>query len=290
LKQGMLGQKIKALRLKKGMTQTALAGETITRNMLSQIENGSAQPSVATITELAEKLEAPMEYFFSEIDDIDVFRKISAIDRIRKAYSAEDYGRCIYRLDRLGVSDEETEYLYATAFFGKATDFYREGRLKAAQEHFEQALVHAKKTPYIRDGFLHAAHRYLEAIRFIRDKEEITEAQEFSQDVINYRADLDYVAALTQVSGAAFSTESGTPYDRHLSIHERMQGQISSDEAAALMKELRGILDGLDAKRYAVLRYYALCDLEALAQRTEDYKCAYECASERLAISEKMNT
>ena len=72
-----IGEKVREYRLKKGMTQTALAGETITRNMLSQIENGSAQPSVATITELAEKLEAPMEYFFSEIDDIDVFRKIS---------------------------------------------------------------------------------------------------------------------------------------------------------------------------------------------------------------------
>ena len=67
MKQLSLGKKIKNLRLKKGMTQAELAGETITRNMLSQIENEMAQPSVNTILELSEKLETPAEYFFSEI-------------------------------------------------------------------------------------------------------------------------------------------------------------------------------------------------------------------------------
>ena len=64
MKQLSLGKKIKNLRLQKGMTQADLAGETITRNMLSQIENDAAQPSVNTILELSDKLETPAEYFF----------------------------------------------------------------------------------------------------------------------------------------------------------------------------------------------------------------------------------
>lgn len=287
MKQINLGKKIRALRLKKGMTQSVLAGETITRNMLSQIENGSAQPSVSTIVELSEKLEAPTEYFFSEIDDIDVFRKLGAIDRIRKAYAAGDYGKCIYRLDHLGVSDEETEYLYATSFFGKAVGLYREGRLKAAWDHFEKALLHAEKTSYIGEDFDYAARRYISAIRFVRDKEEISAVYEFSEDVRNYRADIDYVITLASARGGSCGAKGETPYDKHLAIHGKM-GEEHAD-AAALMEELRGLLDGLDEKRYAVLRYYALCDLETLAQKTGDYKCAYECASARLTISEKMN-
>ena len=40
-----LGEKIKNLRISKNITQSALSGAKITRNMLSQIENGKAMPS-----------------------------------------------------------------------------------------------------------------------------------------------------------------------------------------------------------------------------------------------------
>ena len=44
-----LGQRIKAVRLEKGLSQRQLCGSMITRNMLSQIENGSARPSMDTL-------------------------------------------------------------------------------------------------------------------------------------------------------------------------------------------------------------------------------------------------
>ena len=84
LKDDMLGKKIKTLRLERKMTQAELAGETITRNMLSQIENGVAQPSVSTIIDLAKKLDTPIEYFFSENGDLDDFKKLGAIAKIKK--------------------------------------------------------------------------------------------------------------------------------------------------------------------------------------------------------------
>ena len=61
-----LGQKIRELRLKNKMTQKELAGAFITRNMLSQIENDSATPSVKTIEYLAERLEKPIGYFLDK--------------------------------------------------------------------------------------------------------------------------------------------------------------------------------------------------------------------------------
>jgi transcriptional regulator with XRE-family HTH domain len=136
----MLGQKIKSLRLAKGMTQAALAGTTITRNMLSQIENGVAQPSVATIVELAEKLNTPVEYFFSDSTDLDAFLKIGAIARIRKLYASGDFARCIARLDALGISDDETELLYANAYFERGRLRHKVGELSEAAEDLRRAF------------------------------------------------------------------------------------------------------------------------------------------------------
>lgn len=52
----MLGEKILQLRKARGMTQSELAGGRLTKGMLSQIENGKAAPSMATLEYLAERL------------------------------------------------------------------------------------------------------------------------------------------------------------------------------------------------------------------------------------------
>ena len=44
-----LGEKIRQVRLERGLTQEQLAGDRITRNQLSQIENDLAQPSMRTL-------------------------------------------------------------------------------------------------------------------------------------------------------------------------------------------------------------------------------------------------
>ena len=43
-----LGKRLKAARLAKKMTQSDVVGTFITRNMLSQIESGTATPSMNT--------------------------------------------------------------------------------------------------------------------------------------------------------------------------------------------------------------------------------------------------
>ena len=284
MKQNMLGKKIRELRLQKGMTQAALAGDTVTRNMLSQIENGVAQPSVTTIIEIAERLEVPTEYFFSDCEDLNVFRKISVIDKIRKAFASGDYGRCIYRLDHLGVSDEETEYLYAESCLALGISLYREGKLRSAEAYFEKALAHAQKTHYVSESFFCVARRYAGAIRFVRDKDTSALGGEVYHGIRNCTEDLGYVTTLSE-SLTQCGEVCENPYDKHLDIRARMK----SDDPHALIEELKTFIESLEPKRYTVLRYYALSDMEALAQKIGDYRAAYECAAKRLEISESMN-
>ncbi len=61
-----LGERLRQARIQAGLSQRQLCGETITRNMLSQIENGSAKPSMDTLRYLAARLEKPIGYFLEE--------------------------------------------------------------------------------------------------------------------------------------------------------------------------------------------------------------------------------
>lgn len=61
-----LGEKLRLARLEAGMTQRQLCGDEITRNMLSQIENGTARPSMKTLQYLASRLGKTVSFFLEE--------------------------------------------------------------------------------------------------------------------------------------------------------------------------------------------------------------------------------
>jgi transcriptional regulator with XRE-family HTH domain len=61
-----LGQRLKNARLEAGLSQRQLCGDMITRNMLSQIENGSAKPSMDTLRYLARQLGKSVSFFLEE--------------------------------------------------------------------------------------------------------------------------------------------------------------------------------------------------------------------------------
>uniref|UniRef100_UPI003F891288 helix-turn-helix domain-containing protein n=1 Tax=Bacillus manliponensis TaxID=574376 RepID=UPI003F891288 len=64
-----LGEKIRTLRKEKKLTQSALAGEELTKSMLSQIENGKATPSMKTLHYIADKLGCEPSYLLEEDSD-----------------------------------------------------------------------------------------------------------------------------------------------------------------------------------------------------------------------------
>lgn len=61
-----LGERLRQARLEAGLSQRQLCGQEITRNMLSQIENGSARPSMDTLRYLAQQLGKPVSFFLEE--------------------------------------------------------------------------------------------------------------------------------------------------------------------------------------------------------------------------------
>ena len=110
-----IGAKIKKLRTSKMMTQSELAGHQITRNMLSQIENGLALPSLSTILYIAERLNVPAGFLLAEGDDEFIGQTHSLADAVDLTFLAahrfvdEDLGFKIGALGgkRLYTGDEE---------------------------------------------------------------------------------------------------------------------------------------------------------------------------------------
>jgi transcriptional regulator with XRE-family HTH domain len=75
-----LGERIKTLRKDLNMTQTDLAGNEMTKSMLSQIENNLATPSMKNLQYLASRLGKPASYFLED----EAYVSSLPIERIRE--------------------------------------------------------------------------------------------------------------------------------------------------------------------------------------------------------------
>ena len=91
-----MGARIRQARIEAGMSQRQLAGETMTRNMLSALEHDSANPSIGTLRYLSDKLCKPIGYFLGE--DIP---ELLQMRRIRNLYQQGEYEQCIKEMEQI---------------------------------------------------------------------------------------------------------------------------------------------------------------------------------------------
>lgn len=142
-----LGQRIRQARQEMGLSQRQLCGEEITRNMLSQIENGSARPSMDTLRYFAGRLGKPVSWFLEEETVTSPNREI--MDQARNAYVQGQYSRVPELLvDYRGpdpVFDPERYLLEALSLTAMAA---KDSRAPYAQRLLEQAQLAGKQTPY----------------------------------------------------------------------------------------------------------------------------------------------
>lgn len=133
-----LGERLLTARLEAGLSQRQVAGDTITRNMLSALEHGTAQPSVATLQYLAGVLDKPVGYF---LDD-----GTSGVQKARELYEKAAYRQA---LDACAAQDGwEAALLTALSAMELARGELAAGRLPYAAELLHRAAEAGAKTPY----------------------------------------------------------------------------------------------------------------------------------------------
>ena len=92
-----LGEKLRLARAEAGLSQRQLCEGIITRNMLSQIEHGTANPSMDTLKQLAARLGKPVSFFLEETAVLSPNQAIMA--RARELYDAGEYSRAASTLE-----------------------------------------------------------------------------------------------------------------------------------------------------------------------------------------------
>lgn len=138
-----LGERLKAARLEAGLSQRQLCGDAITRNMLSQIENGSARPSMDTLMYFAARLGKSVSYFLEE--DAVLSPNQALMEDARKAYDAGNWGQLREILEKYrnpdAVFDREKNLLEALAVLSLTEQALEQGKVRYAEELLDRLEI-----------------------------------------------------------------------------------------------------------------------------------------------------
>ena len=137
-----LGEKLRKAREERGLAQRALCGDIITRNMLSQIENGSAKPSMETLRLLADRLELPLGYFLEDA----LSPNAKLMEQLRNAAPREVLD--LLNEYRAPDSFDAERYLLEVLACISLAEEVMEERPNYALTLLEQAEKAGEKTPY----------------------------------------------------------------------------------------------------------------------------------------------
>ena len=147
-----LGIRLKEARLALGLSQRQLCGDAITRNMLSQIENGSARPSMDTLKYLADRLGKPVSYFLEE--ETVTSPNQDVMHRAREAFRNENWRQVLEELEdyrgRDPLFDQEAGLLRLVSLLEECALALEAGKRPYALDLLEQAA--GVQTIYRRAG------------------------------------------------------------------------------------------------------------------------------------------
>ncbi len=278
-----LGQKIRSLRKERSITQAALCGEQITRNMLSQIENDNATPSLQTVCYLAKQLSVPIGYLLDEDADALVYRKAGLIEQIRAHYAAGQWQDCIDDCKQLSDFDDELALLLCDCYLQQGLTAFRAGYLESARNLIDTCLRFASRTRYPKGTIEERANTLLTMIDCIRENQLGTPSLSVAADREEYCQEYLYNTLLLligrgkhELAAQLFdSVRLNIPrYRKH--INARLaQSAYNYQRAATLLQE---ILEdaGTDADAPFLLRIYT--DLENCSKTMGDFEGAYRAA------------
>ncbi len=289
-----IGEKIKKLRIHRKMTQAELAGDQITRNMLSRVENGAALPSLPTIWYLAERLEVPAGFLLAEGNDDRVWRKMSRIDGIRRVMKTGDARICLELCREDGDNaDEEIDLIMAQCSLRLAIEAFEKGRLREVCATLDEAIQYAARTMYDTSSIRQTATLYFRFMHRLSPTL-VSEVLHSTDDILIGSSDAfgRYVLACEALEYGemrrvdAYLCTNELQEDGWL-LHFRAHVEVSRGNYHQAQQALLQLLHS-ERSNGEVLLYCVFCDLEVCCRETGDFKGAYEYSQNKISLLEKM--
>ena len=292
-----IGDKIKRLRTAKLMTQAELAGSEITRNMLSRIENGAAQPSLGTVIYIAERLGVSPGFLLAGEEDDQLYFKAQEMKNIKRMYSDKNFRLCREMCQNSEWNDDELWLILAECSLRVGAEEFCMGNLRQAAEYFDEAIEYCNKTVYNTDVIVAEATVYFEYMEMI-------------SPTLSSNVSEDYGARSLIITGDEFCTYSGIFCEAEQSNFESVSyfdyrmSMLGEDSAYALHINSRLMLEnGNYSRAYELLHrllfdnkfdipqpmlYFIFCDIEFCCKEMGDFKGAYEYSGSKMSLLQKL--
>lgn len=286
-----IGEKIRMLRTSKFMTQSELAGNEITRNMLSRIENGAAQPSLDTLRYIAAKLNVSPGFLLSEAGDEQIYLKYNEINGIKTAYLTGDWRICRDMcLNSSTSDDDEICLILAECTMGIAIEEFCAGNLRDACDYFDRAIEACAGTIYNTNHIFAISAMYFKYMRRISatlSSNVIDETEVPVWAALNDPFCL-YVGAILSLEDSEGDKMTVLPRGGSLyALHIEAMRYIKEERFAEAYDRLHKILISDEAIPEPMM-YYVFCDLEICCKEINDYRGAYEYSIDKMEILQKL--
>lgn len=289
-----IGEKIKKLRTAKLMTQSELVGGEITRNMLSRIENGAANPSLDTVCYIANRLKVSPGYLLADENDEKIFQKHNEIVGIKKAFMNEDHRICRDMcMGAESCDDDEIQMILCECNLAIGIESFNSGNLRESCEFLDEAIEGCGRTLYRTDHIVAAAGvrfrfmRLLSATLYsnVVDEGEINIYPAMTDELCRYLRLFEETQEGETLTESDIMTigKADSPYVLHLLARKKMH----AGEYAEAYNYLHTILLGEVAIPQPML-YFVFGDLEICCKETENFKGAYEFSKDKLELMQKL--
>lgn len=184
-----LGERVRAARRERGLSQSQLAGSELTKGFISQVESGQVRPSIRSLQVLASRLDKSLDYFLG--DESLATAKRAAFHRLAAQAAAErgDWPTARAEIDQaMSQSPEPRERAGLLRILASAEN--ATGDREAAFSRISEALtllepaadpveyvqlLYVRGTTYSAAGQLVAATESYEAARDVVERFEVTE-------------------------------------------------------------------------------------------------------------------
>ena len=290
-----IGEKIKKLRTAKLMTQSELVGGEITRNMLSRIENGAAQPSMATVKYIAERLNVSAGFLLADEEDEILYFKSAEISNIKKAYSNKAYSLCREMCLNSEWSDDELMLILAESTEKVAIDEFSHGNLRRASELFDEAIRYCKKTVYNTDLILSRIERYFEYMVHISPTLDSNELYE-NGETLPFAKDKFCIYSYLFIGGENRGYEALPMLEKALEllgessygIHIKAKIFVEQGRYQEGYDALHSLLFSDSGELPEPMLYFVLGDIELCCKEIDDFKSAYDFSKSKIDLMQKL--
>ncbi|WP_382316364.1 helix-turn-helix domain-containing protein [Lederbergia wuyishanensis] len=244
-----LGERIRELRKQKKMTLEGLAGNVITKGMLSLIENNKARPSIESLTHIAEQLEVDVTVLLGAIPPYhfgEVLEEVETLFNVEFDQKTNEYKKIISiiepLLDKLNQGYESARLLeiMSRCLYHEGKDGWRETSDKAAQLYDQMNLCPRRaEIALFRSMVRFTEHNYSNSLEILLHERAEIESKYAYIDPMTH-VDLDFHEAILHFAVGDFKSatkimESAMDYSKEHRIFYRIDDLYRVAAGHALM-------------------------------------------------------